>query len=705
MNLISATDIKKWTGTASAQTHFSTLINKLVKASLDPKKIELIRFLGPDQMNLSGWDGTLKTSDSCPFVPDGTSLWEFGTGQNPLTKASDDYKNRSKEPLGFVQHESTFIFATPHVLDSAKKDAWIREKSDEKIWKDVRIIDGIDLESWVEDCPAVCSWLATMLRIAQSGNFESGEVYWKKWTSHDRYKFSSKLVTAGRDNNVAELLQWLDSPPAKIAVQSTAKEESLAFILTVMASAEQAKSEELFSRCIIIRSSEEFDAICNTKNSLYLIPQFEDSTSFRMAVDKGHHVLVPINQTNTLHDDRIELPRLNIDILKNGLMETGLQDDEVDRMITNGGKDLLIVRRLLGYNNNQPAWALSSNARELVPAMLIGQWDENKEGDQEAVAKISGMKYEDFISIMQKWVNEDQSPLRKIGHQWQIISRLDCWNRLSKYIGNADLVRFESTALEVLKEKNPALDLPKDERYMAQMRGKIRIYSNDLRKGIADTLILLATQSDLQDRVNNILFHLLEEQTTLSWISFNDMLQQFAEASPDTFLQSCNRLLKNRDEARQFFVESASIVFSNSYHTHLLWALEMLSWFPQYLAMSAECLSQLAEVDPGGQLMNRPIRSLRNLFIPVFAQTMTSYEDREKVLRKIVVNHPTVAFDLLLGLLPRERERHVFISPQLQSCLPRHTMLSLDLSMFPAQTSRLLVPALRGSYSNPTIAP
>ena len=55
---------------------------------------------------------------------------------------------------------------------------------------------------------------------------------------------------------------------------------------------------------------------------------------------------------------------------------------------------------------------------------------------------------------------------------------------------------------------------------------------------------------------------------------------------------------------------------AGSPHTGFLWALEGLAWSEQYMGYAAEVLAQLAELDPGGRLSNRPSASLEAIFKP-----------------------------------------------------------------------------------------
>ncbi|PYX17292.1 MAG: hypothetical protein DMG84_04435 [Acidobacteria bacterium] len=54
---------------------------------------------------------------------------------------------------------TTFVFVTPRrwVRKRINIEKWANEKRAEKLWKDVRVVDGIMLEDWLDQCPVAGS--------------------------------------------------------------------------------------------------------------------------------------------------------------------------------------------------------------------------------------------------------------------------------------------------------------------------------------------------------------------------------------------------------------------------------------------------------------------------------------------------------------------------------------------------------------------
>jgi len=102
--------------------------------------------------------------------------------------------------------------------------------------------------------------------------------------------------------------------------------------------------------------------------------------------------------------------------------------------------------------------------------------------------------------------------------------------------------------------------------------------------------------------------------------------------------------------------KDGSLWGSSSPHTYLLWALETMAWSPEYLHRATSILMTLAEFDPGGRLANRPLNSLREIFLAWRPNTYASLDDRIAVLRSICRKRPRVGLQLAMSLLPANHD-------------------------------------------------
>jgi hypothetical protein len=174
---------------------------------------------------------------------------------------------------------------------------------------------------------------------------------------------------------------------------------------------------------------------------------------------------------------------------------------------------------------------------------------------------------------------------------------------------------------------DPSLDHPDDQRLYAEMYGKKLQHSGWLRDGLARTLRLIALQHTplgLTNTgippdvfVNNLISHLPGLATDYHRIaSLSGELPILMEAAPRPLLAALGQMLEGDGKAVVPIFQDKDPFFCRSPHTGLLWALEALAWDPQYLGDAAIILARLARIDPGGKLTNRPLNSLRGIFLP-----------------------------------------------------------------------------------------
>ena len=136
MKWIHAQNLETWAGTKISRDDIARLVGKLVRASAP--RLDSFRFPSGDAAGIPGYDGHLIAEGVAPYVPDGESVWEFGTGQEYVQKANEDYEKRSKQPLCVDRRRATFVFVTPRVWSgNLSLTDWEKEKNEKNEWKSV----------------------------------------------------------------------------------------------------------------------------------------------------------------------------------------------------------------------------------------------------------------------------------------------------------------------------------------------------------------------------------------------------------------------------------------------------------------------------------------------------------------------------------------------------------------------------------------
>jgi len=119
-----------------------------------------------------------------------------------------------------------------------------------------------------------------------------------------------------------------------------------------------------------------------------------------------------------------------------------------------------------------PSYAKRNTVRELAKACLIGRWDEENKADIQTIEEFVDKSYKEWIEKFRADALRPDSPLTLIEGKWKVVSRDETWNILGGMLSNDDLARFRNMAILVLRERDPALDLLKEERCAASIYGK-----------------------------------------------------------------------------------------------------------------------------------------------------------------------------------------------------------------------------------------
>ena len=655
MMIITRDQLSSWADTPESKANFPHLISRLIRATT--AKDTKVNIPWGSATYIGGWDGIVDSKEKTRYVPKGISLWELGTDRDPKKKADADYEKRTGDPLGYTPHDATFVFVTPRIW--TKKEEWVSQKKEEKKWKDVIVYDGISLEQWLDEAPAVSRWFASQgyAGVYSADGIITADEYWEEWACSEQLQLQPGCVLAGRDLARVELIKWLEENPSIIGMRASTKGEAIAFILATMKASDSEVSGRFFSTTLIIDQEDRFRSISSsTQHALNLIVRFESTDPLGVATKNGHHVLVPLGADDVFSQDPITLPAIDRDALIEALVASGLSRSDASKYTKESGHDITILKKLLGFPSYGATWMKTQTIREIIPALLLGRWDESYSGDVELLEKLSGMSYAKYKEVLAKWLNLPESPLKKIGETWRLTSPLDLWRSISVHLVDQDFQLLEECFIQAYRSGNPVLESQLD---LPDYITKRRTYSDWVREGLAQSLILISmlqvgvSLRDPKSWVDRIIGDLLSNARGETWVSINRELPLIAEASPQIFLNSVSLSLSHRPpEIMDMFKEQPGLLDPIVSHTGLLWALEELAWMPSYFRNAYSLLYKLAVLDPGGSVSNRPLNSLTEIFKAWHYQTLAPYAERVKVLKEMLPKNVDVSWKLLKSLLP-----------------------------------------------------
>ena len=316
-------------------------------------------------------------------------------------------------------------------------------------------------------------------------------------------------------------------------------------------------------------------------------------------------------------------------------------------------------------------WNQHKYASDLAIANLLGAWNELNKADLQIVCQLANNEdYAKWIPKLREMLQQAVSPVTLMNGKWQVMDRKGMWQALGGRVFDDTLEALKQCVVTVLSERDPQFELSPDERYAANIYEKVLKYSTGLRKGLAETLALLGTNSGAlknfspkhqgwkpKDTAGRVVREILKNADWVLWGSLNDLLPTMAEAVPREFLDAVeNALNQSPCPFNELFSQERGGVGDRNYLVGLLWALETLAWDANYLVRVCVILGDLAERDPGGNWANRPANSLAEIILPWHPQTIAPIEKREVAVKKLVNEAPDVAWNLLINLLPNQHQ-------------------------------------------------
>lgn len=656
---VQANDLVNWfTTTNLARTKLSVLLRTLVHST--GHDLQKVDFPGNDDAERPGWDGFIEADSGTPWIPSGTSGWEFGVTGSIKGKADGDFAKSVKATKKTDRANITFVFITPRRWPG--KSDWVTAMKAKKHWKDVRAYDASDLEQWMEQSLAAQTWFANQTDRPSSG-VRTLERCWTDWANVADPVLHPSLFSTAIQAWGGKVRRFLDkdrSEPLVIAADSV--EEALAFLSQVLA---EAELEQYKDRVLVFdepgvlpklaQGTTDFIAVAHTRN---VEREFGPYSSALRTV-----VVYPRNATNSEPD--ITLEPLGYEAFNKGLEAMGKERDDLTSLANKSGRSLTVLRRQLSKIPaiRTPEWAEKhETSASLVPIVLLGAWDVNNEADRTVLTMLAGdIPFATIEKRVQELAKLNDTPVWSIGGYRGVISKIDLLFAIASAFTKDDLDRFLEMARIVLGEDDPALDLPEKDRWAASIHGKKREFSGAVREGISETLVLLAVHGknlfgkrlgfDGEPAAAKLVRDLLEPLSTRKLEAHDRDLPLYAEAAPNKFLDIIERDLRSPQPETLGLLRpvDTGIFGLGCPRTGLLWALEGLAWNPMSFPRVVKILGQLSEIEINDNWANKPISSLSSIFRAWMPQTSADHEARLKAIHMLLDKHPAIGWKVCVA--------------------------------------------------------
>lgn len=667
MKWISAQNLEEWANSLAARTTFPGLVADLITASAT--NITEFRFPNREKGQVRGFDGVLEASGLPPFVPEGASIWEFGVTANVIEKADGDFDKRTKELDAAVRANTTFVFATPRTWDRPSKQIpdWLSEKRALGQWKGIECVDGVALEHWLDRHPAVASQYARFeLGLAPTIGACSSSEFWDEFSTRFSPTLTEDVLLAGREAQGVELLRRLSEGGSRLAFAADSADEVIAFVVAAIRRAAPETRAFLEARAMVVDDVSAARQLVSKKDLIFL-PRGQARQLVGLLAQAGPTVIsAGADEQRSQHD---VLARPTSSELARALISMGIAESEGYELARRCGRSLAVLARQKPSGTAEPPeWLKESTA--LIPALLASSWTPSVEADTVVLKTLGGRgTYEEVEAPLRALTKLKDPPIDRVDDVWAVRSSVDAFVHLGHLIGAEHLARFAEQAKVVFSR---VIEPPKADEVFRLSPPQRDAHSRWLREGMMTTLLHMAslhkeagfivTGSSPQHFVDEIVRALPNLSTDHRLLeSLRDHLPLLAEAAPIPFFEALEHLLEgDTEKIKPIFSERHDLFAPASAHTGVLWALELLAWQEGYLLRAVMSLAKLAAIDPGGKLANRPINSLRDILISWSPHTNAAHKQRIGVLSHVVMAVPSVAWPLLVKLLPQS---HGSVSP------------------------------------------
>lgn len=662
---IKGNEIEEWaSNNHSARTRLAVFLRTLVNST----GIGLIEsdFPGNEDGERPGWDGWTKAEQGTPRIPTGKVGWEFGVNKDVKKKADGDFSKSVDATPAQERVETTFIFVTPRKW--AGKDAWAAEQRSKKLWKDVRAYDRSTLEQWLEESIPGQAWFANETERPKS-NVRSLDKVWADWADVSTPPLPAKLFETAIHAAESQIVKYLKEAPSRpFVLVADSVDEAFAFLSALISPGHETLGHYR-DKIVVFDKPGVFQKVSSSIAEIIAVASHRD-VQIELAPHVGSiHTIMVYPRNAAARDPDVVLEPLGSSAFERALSEMGKSRDEIQTLENESGRSLTVLRRRMSMVEavRTPRWSEDAAlAKALVPFALIGVWDSKTPLDCEAMCFVADEpSFKNLERDCHTLIAQDDAPIWMAGSYRGLVSKIDALFAVRNWVAADDLRRFFDIARLILGEDDPALDLPEEDRWLASIRGKSREFSGALRRGVAESLVLLSVHGEklFGNRlgIDCELQALLVVRELLTGdgknldprkLEANERdLPTYAEAAPDEFLTIIERDLRSETSAALGLMRPAeSGVFGGGCaRTGLLWALEGLAWSTETFPRTVLILARLAEVEINDNWANKPISSLRSIFRSWMPQTAATVEQRIEMVKTLAAKHPKVGWQICVA--------------------------------------------------------
>ena len=654
---ITARQIEEWaTSRIQSRTRLPILIRKLVHSTVASLgDLERVEFPGFDEGERPGPDGIVKANAATAWIPQGDSIWEVSTRQNAHGKAERDYAARLKAISPEDRAVRTFVFVTAR--NWRNRVDWAATKESTGEWKAVRAYDANDLEQWLELSHPAQIWLAEELDLPAVGaDYKTLASAWEHWAGATNPRLTSALFDPWIKQGRTTFADWVCGRSAEpLVISADSRDAAFAFLACLLDSEDLIRFKDVTAILAAPHSAAHVVASLAPRVVVSASREVEQMVATQRR-ETPHVIYRPPNDPHTEAD--ILLGPVYDQAFYRALSAMSIEKSRIGRLALESGRSLSILRRRMAREPaiRQPSWeANHAMALALRPFALAGSWRVDREGDKQVLAELAAIKFECLEDDFARLASLHESPVWAVQDHRGVKSQIESLFGTARVLTPSLVDRFFTVSHQILTERDPALDLPEQDRWLAIAHGKARKHSDALRSGVCDALVLLAVHGkhlscdgvglDLTARADQLVRKLLTPLRLDSVLSLGDCLPLLAEAAPRAFLDALEADLR-ADTAvlfRLLKLVKSNELFQSPPYSPVLYALECLAWLPPFMPRVCQILAKLSPDKANDMNVESPNHSLLAILNHRWPQTAATLDERAAILNLLAGEYPSVA--------------------------------------------------------------
>lgn len=669
----------------AGKTLLGELVRRLVYATLAMRQPNL-HFLAGETNGYAGWDGWVEVSyEENGVVRQHRSVWELSTDRDFKGKFKRDYQSALTKALPNEWTKSEVVYVgltlrsvTPKALALIKKKL-IADHGNP--WAGVVLLAADDMVQWLEKIPSVEDWATEEFQLG-SGRFGKSLEHWfAAWSKQTTPHVTEQLLTSGRDLSRL-LVAFRPDSNQGTTLQCDSVEEAVALVYCAAKALPESDAQLVMASSLVVEDDVQADRLANQPLSAHSMPTVvlsPPATKHRNRLSQaGYRVIQALGRPDD-SSDVLQFERASVHDFANALeksMGIPAVDAEIAARTVGSSVSIWHIRNLFS-NAAQPTlpeWAESTQIDAIVAAVFAGAWREDSAPDMGVLTQLAGMDEEHYSSALLPYATCSAPLIELIGPSRMVVAPTAAFEFIRRRVTRHHIAKLSSACTTVFRAVSPTVE----ERWRGEpgalvTRNPRQELSDGLRDGLAETLLRIAvlgsqlvTSGALQGHATaqGYVDHLVRSLPGLGrdprlLASLDRQLPVLMEAAPSPFLDALDALIQGVPDQLTLMLADEPGIFGRSFHTGLLWGLEALAWSPEYLPRVAQLLAALDRLDQGGQLSNRPFRSLCEIFLPWHPGTSSDPRSRVAILSSIVERETKVGWKLLTELLPGKRQTSV----------------------------------------------